>query len=255
MFLAWMLGCPSTTTDSVVQTFDVDVGCYSPAYSGANTGQIGCGLTNTLGDPVLDQRFNEELWIQAQFWGLTPSVYIFDECPGNMNALSFPEGFILFGVQLTYDTIISTGSDLPIAGVLAHEWAHQVQFLYGWMNNGDPTVRRTELEADAFSGYYMGLAKAWAGSEMDSYFQMLESLGDTNFTHPQHHGTPEERRAAGALGMEVALEVAQSGVWKSYAELHAIFGDQRRRATRDLADIPAPPEPPVPRESLYPGAQ
>jgi hypothetical protein len=205
----------------------VQVGCYSSSYAGYGSSQIGCGLLNTFGDPTFDAQFGQEVQLQGQFFGLPATVYAFNECDRSQkNALSSPQRYILFGYWLAVDTIISTGSTLPIAGILAHEWAHQAQFAFNWMNPNAATARNTELEADAFSGYYMAIAKNWAGSQLNAYFQTLSNLGDYNFNNPGHHGTPQERVQAGALGMQVGYNVLSSGQQISYAELHQLFISQ-----------------------------
>ena len=201
----------------------VQTGCYSVSYAGASAGMIGCGLINTFGDPTLDRAFGEEVYIQSIFWGLYPMVSGFDECPGNMNALAHPQGYILMGRNLTWSIIQGHGTGLPVAGVLAHEWAHQMQFKSNWIDPNQPTVRNSELEADAFSGYYMGLAKGWAGTQLETYLNLLESLGDTNFNDPQHHGTPQQRRAAGVLGLQTAFDAINRGTPYDPATLHALF--------------------------------
>lgn len=202
------------------------VGCYA---AGASYSQIGCGITNTLvGDPSVDAGFSSEITYQSGFWGGVPAtVYAFNECsPQNKNAMSFPGGTIVFGQYLAYDLLTQFGSALPIAGVLAHEWGHQVQFDYGWQNRSASTARPTELEADAFSGYYMGLAKQFAWSQINSYFAAVASFGDYNFNDPQHHGTPQERLAAARLGFDTAINALQTGRRYGYPDLHFVFTAQ-----------------------------
>jgi hypothetical protein len=202
------------------------VGCYAPAFANASAGALGCGLITSFGDPFFDQRFQQEIAIQSSFWqGVPATVYAFDECsPAQANAMALPQKLIFFGGWLVQQIIFETGSELPVAGVLAHEWGHQIQFQFGWMGQTEPTVRRTELEADMWSGYYMGLAKSWAGPQMNAYLQTLFNIGDFNFHDRNHHGTPNQRLAAGATGLDVAFRVATGGgVPLTYQELHAIF--------------------------------
>lgn len=196
-------------------------GCYAAGYQALQASDFDCGLSSTLGDPIVDQQGLQELAIQAQFWGFQVGFSPFFDCSG-ANAYSHPNGFILFGVALTQQTILSSGSTLPLAGILAHEWAHQVQFRNGYMNPNASTVRDTELEADAFSGVYMRIAKTWAGAQMSTYFATLARLGDFNFSQRSHHGTPNMRVAAGAIGM-MAGDVILSGTPRTYADLHAEF--------------------------------
>jgi hypothetical protein len=216
-------------------------GCYSPAMAGFGSEAIGCGVGVTFGDPWFDQRFVQELQLQSGFFtGFTPAVYVLDECsPQQANALSDPRGFILFGKWLASKTVIETRSELPIAGILAHEWAHQVQFRLGWMQQTEPTVRRTELEADMWSGLYMGMAKQWAGAQLDAYFQTLFQLGDYQFNSANHHGTPNQRLAAGVTGLMVAQQVLNRAMSLSYADVHYVFLQEINRILNTIAGAPA----------------
>jgi hypothetical protein len=227
IIIAFALSCDQD--EDVVKSQDrvaVQVGCWSPSYNGYGNNQIGCGLLQSFGNADLDRQFNEEVAIQRSFWsGFNPAVYLFNEC-GAKNALSFPQGYILFGMNMFYDIIYTTGSTLPNATVLAHEWAHQVQFGYGWSSNNEPTVKRSELEADAFAGYYTLLVKSWAMNHFNAVFANLYNSGDYQFNSPQHHGTPQERVSAGYLGMNTAIFALQNGITYTYADLHQIFKSQ-----------------------------
>ncbi len=219
------------------------VGCYQPAFAGAQSQQFGCGLRQTSGDFLFDQRFVQEVSIQGSFWrGVPASVFLFDECsPQQGNAYATPEGLIMMGLWFMQRTVVQTGSELPIAGIMAHEWGHQIQFRFGWMVQTEPTVRRTELEADMWSGLYMALFKSWTGLQMQSYFQTLFSIGDYNFNYPGHHGTPQQRLAAGGVGFEVARGVASLQVPFDYGALHAIFVREVTRITTTIQSAPVQP--------------
>jgi peptidase M48-like protein len=208
-------------------------GCYRPQYAGAQPSMLACGVLPNFGDPAIDSQWVQEVQIQAQFFSPVPAqVYVLDECnPSGANAFALPEGYILFGRYFAAKLIQLTGSSLPIAGVLAHEWGHRAQFEHGWMIQTEPTVRRTELEADMWSGLYMGLAKLWTGPALQSFFQTLINLGDYNFNNPGHHGTPNQRYAAGATGLTLALQLLQTGTRLSYPQIHSIFLNEVTRIT------------------------
>jgi hypothetical protein len=208
-------------------------GCYRPQYAGVQPGGLGCGVLPNFGQPTLDRQWLEEIQLQAQFFSpAQASVHVLDECdPSQANALATPDGYILFGRYLAAQLIQRTGTSLPIASVLAHEWGHRLQFTYGWMQQVEPTVRRTELEADMWSGLYMGLMKSWAGPQMQSFFQTLFDMGDFNFNHPSHHGTPNQRLAAGATGLTLAVQLIQSQQRLSAAQVHSLFLTEVTRIT------------------------
>jgi hypothetical protein len=212
------------------------VGCYAPGMSASSQDQ--CGIVSTFGDPTVDQTFSQEITIQSSFWNNIPASPLpWNDCKAP-NAESLPGGNILFGVNF-FQLLITqnNGDSLPIAGVLAHEWAHQIQFDNGWMVQTEPTVRSTELEADAFSGFYMALAKGWAWAYINDYFTTLASIGDYDFTNPSHHGTPQERVAAANLGFTTGLNAMQTAQPLSYAQLHQIFSSSIQSfSTGELLD-------------------
>jgi len=199
----------------------VFAGCYAP---NATTGNVDCGLASTLGDPNSDATFSAEVSFQGQFWdGIPANVHPWNDCNGP-NALSLPSSDILYGVNLFQQLVQAYGGDAaPISGVLAHEWGHQIQFDNGWFTSSEPTSRPIELEADAFSGFYMALGESYSWGSIDNYFSAVASFGDYDFNDPNHHGTPQERLAAAQLGFQTALQVIQAGTPVTYAELHQIF--------------------------------
>jgi hypothetical protein len=217
-----LCGCSQNQSSPPQSSTSTSVGCYAPGMTASSQGQ--CGIASTFGDPNVDSAFQQEISIQGSFWnGIPASPAPWNDCQAP-NAESLPDGSILFGVNF-FNMIVTqnNGDTLPIAGVLAHEWAHQIQFDNVWMVQTEPTVRPTELEADAYSGFYMALAKGWAWAFINDYFTTLASIGDYNFTDPSHHGTPQERVAAANLGFTTGLNVMQTGQPLSYSQLHQIF--------------------------------
>jgi hypothetical protein len=116
---------------------------------------------------------------------------------------------------------IKTYGELPVAGILAHEWGHRAQFSIGWQDYKKNAYR--ELEADAFSGYYMALAKQYAWSQIQSYYQNIYASGDYNYNNPQHHGTPDQRLQAAYLGVNTAIYAMNNGIKYTYNDLHNLF--------------------------------
>jgi hypothetical protein len=177
----------------------------------------------------------QDLPLLGQFFGVFPTFSWFDECEAtNMNALAFPGGHILFGRFMAHE-FSAGGSVLPVIAILAHEFGHMHQFANGWYAQG-PTVREFELEADAFSGFYGAMMKGWGGEDLNAYYQALFSVGDFNYNDPNHHGTPVQRLAAGALGLLVAIDVLQSGLTPTPGQLHAFFDDRIRNCIVVAAD-------------------
>lgn len=178
-------------------------------------------LGTTFGDATFDSKFNSEVVIQRQFYySAAPStiVWAWQDSPQDKNAYSFPNGSIWFGIYFS-QYLLSFG-ELAVAGFLAHEWAHQVQFKFGWTNLGNPIV---ELEADAFGGFYLGLVKYSTWSAYQSYFATVYNGGNFNFNDPQFHGTPNQRLASAYLGFNTAIYVVQNQQPLTWNQLHEIF--------------------------------
>lgn len=217
-------GCTNPQSFNYDPTAEIDngsclqmVGCLGYAGGYNNSGTIG----TTLGDPFWDQKMTEEVIIQRNFFnGISANVFILNEgSPARKNAYASPNGQILFGYHMFYYTIQTYG-ELPVAGILAHEWGHRTQFSFGW-NYAETYIQ--ELEADAFSGYYMALVKQYAWGQIQTYYQSVYATGDYNYHSPFHHGTPDQRLAAAYFGVQTAIEALNNGEPYSYVELHNLF--------------------------------
>jgi predicted metalloprotease len=93
--------------------------------------------------------------------------------------------------------------DFAVAYVLAHEYAHNVQQELGIFNaRRDPYAKPYELQADCLAGswansaYDQGILKQ---GDLDEILNTALAVGDFE-EGIQHHGTPEERRAAVLVG-------------------------------------------------------
>ena len=192
-------------------------GCYVNGLN-SNTGFGEVGMT--FNDAYYDQKFGEEINLQRSFFSNIPAnVYVlYEPSIQDKNAYASSNGDIYFGYHMFYYSIANYG-ELAVAGILAHEWGHRVQQVrFGKMEN--PLA---ELEADAFSGFYMALGKSWAWSSIQGYYANVYATGDYNFHSPNHHGTSEQRLSAAYLGVAVAQDVAQNQMQLTYEDLHSIF--------------------------------
>ena len=94
--------------------------------------------------------------------------------------------------------------------IMAHEFAHHVQFELGTFDTGpkDPSeaTRRTELMADAMASYYATHKKGLALNRKRVADALLSfySVGDCVFDSPGHHGTPLQRQRAADWGADLA---------------------------------------------------
>jgi predicted metalloprotease len=96
--------------------------------------------------------------------------------------------------------------DFAVAYVLAHEYAHNLQQELGTFDNAiGRSAKPYELQADCMAG-------TWAHSvfeagllqpgDLEEATNAALAVGDFDVANKQHHGTPEERRAALLTGYD-----------------------------------------------------
>jgi len=136
------------------------------------------------------------------------------------------EDLIVIGDGLV-ELLSETGVEDKIvwSGILAHEWAHQIQFNNpDWYSAGEIT-RTTELEADFMASYYMthkrGATYNW--KRVEDFLELFFNIGDCSFESDGHHGTPTQRMEASKLGYELAQENFPKGKILSQDEVHEAF--------------------------------
>ena len=102
-------------------------------------------------------------------------------------------------LDYTYlDYLLRAGGDYTVGFVLAHEWAHHVQHLYGIL--GRVFSIESELQADCLTGVYSRHLDAIGMLEVgdaDEAYALAEHLGDAPGTDPWHkgaHGTGDQRQ-------------------------------------------------------------
>lgn len=142
----------------------------------------------------------------ASLWGNSNPTLRFVNDNSNYNstynAISYSSGKIYYGYAIYYDAK-SKGGNIVNAMILAHEYGHQLQYIYGLPTTNESTYRPNELEADGFAGYYLrrpaGYNKS-TFSEIAAAYEFAQSIGDYATTSVNHHGTPPQRRSAVRLG-------------------------------------------------------
>jgi predicted metalloprotease len=90
--------------------------------------------------------------------------------------------------------------EFGLAYVIAHEYAHNVQFELGiYQLQPAEGVKAFELQADCMAGLW-GNAVYREGrydeQDVEQAISTAQAVGDFDFGAAQHHGTPDERRAA-----------------------------------------------------------
>jgi hypothetical protein len=168
------------------------------------------------GDRDFDYALAQTLAKLSDAFGVLPGFAYYDDYD-NYNAyatertrLNRADGTVLMGINLQKQ--LRAGRDHPdvaVAAVCSHEFGHILQYrhrLVARVNIGQPTVKRSELQADYFAGYFAGLRK----KERPNYPAAVAAVtqgefGDNNFKRRDHHGTEEERANAVVRGFNAAF--------------------------------------------------
>ena len=198
-------------------------GCALNA-SGARAMQTQNNFYESVNNEEINNLFTEYTWHLSVPSGMWPS---FAFVGGNNSRNAFatnediidgksPVGAVLFGVDLinelwSWPTLDKEANKISILAVLAHEWAHIAQF----HNNFESReTKNIELMADFMAGWSVAehedtidsLERAGsintdkkdnsARDTASGALTFLQSIGDTNFHSPDHHGAPRERLMA-----------------------------------------------------------
>lgn len=174
----------------------------------------------TTGDEVFDRQLGQAIIRLASFFGEQPAFGIVDGGEHD-NAFALPRegGNSEFGTVGIGRTLLNRLKDEDASGVsilalVAHEFGHVAQFrrdAIAVLNEGEDTVRKSELHADYLTGCYLGwLKRNEPRVRVISAGRFMESIGDKAVTSKNHHGTPDERLRATEAGFASAYEDDQS---------------------------------------------
>ncbi|MDQ1159888.1 hypothetical protein QE422_000256 [Chryseobacterium sp. SORGH_AS 447] len=149
---------------------------------------------------------NSQMTKIASMWGRSNPSLRFVNDPSNYNstynAISYSTGKIYYGYAIYYDAK-SKGGDIVNAMILAHEYGHQLQYIFGLPSVTESTARPNELEADGFAGYYLRRPNGYnqtSFTQIAAAYEFAQSIGDYQTNSAGHHGTPPQRRSAVRLG-------------------------------------------------------
>lgn len=149
---------------------------------------------------------NSQMTKIASMCGRSNPTLRFVNDPSNFNstynAISYSTGKIYYGYAIYYDAK-AKGGDIVNAMILAHEYGHQLQYIFGLPTVTESTARPNELEADGFAGYYLRRPNGYnqtSFAQIAAAYEFAQSIGDYQTTSPGHHGTPPQRRSAVRLG-------------------------------------------------------
>lgn len=101
--------------------------------------------------------------------------------------------------------------DSALAYIVAHEYAHAMQFAFGFMPEQTYVA---ELQADCLAGAYFGAIPNVEFDRNDAIeaATLAHEVGDYHFNSADHHGTPEQRFKAIAHGMKSSTKGAVAGI-------------------------------------------
>jgi hypothetical protein len=149
---------------------------------------------------------NSQMTKISGMWGRSNPTLRFVNDPSNYNstynAISYSTGKIYYGYAIYYDAK-SKGGDIVNAMILAHEYGHQLQYIFGLPSVTESTARPNELEADGFAGYYLRRPNGYnqtSFAQIAAAYEFAQSIGDYQTNSAGHHGTPPQRRSAVRLG-------------------------------------------------------
>ena len=164
-------------------------------------------LSSSIGTSSETSFMNSQNSRIASVWGrpAVPLRFVKDASNPNstFNAISYGSGKIYYGEAIYNAAKARGGSNIVNAMILAHEFAHQLQYTYGLPSRNESTARAAELEADGMAGYYLrrpnGFNKT-SFSQIAPAYEFAAAIGDNNVNSPGHHGTAPQRRSAVRLG-------------------------------------------------------
>ena len=125
--------------------------------------------------------------------------------------------------------------DVAPQAILSHEWAHHIQYAYGWFNDEVPSLdppadaaeetRYSELMADAWAAYYLTHSRGGTLRQrrVAEFLEVFYQIGDCAFSDPSHHGTPNQRMKAAEFGFDLANQAQTQGHIMSSEEFHEVF--------------------------------
>jgi len=191
-----------TESQKIDQPNDLEKVCYYVDQYWSSSSVLLTSLQNST-----DTNFmNSQMTKIASMWGRSNPTLRFVNDPSNYNstynAISYSTGKIYYGYAIYYDAK-SKGGDIVNAMILAHEYGHQLQYIFGLPSVSESTARPNELEADGFAGYYLRRPNGYnqtSFAQIAAAYEFAQSIGDYQTSSPGHHGTPPQRRSAVRLG-------------------------------------------------------
>jgi hypothetical protein len=177
-------------------------------------------IITSTGNRDFDYALAQTLSRLTDVFGVLPGFCYYDDYDGE-NAMATPgtkmrraDGTVLYGKRYLLRCMSAAESpEAVVSATCAHEFGHIVQYKYkldGRLKQGQPNVKRLELHADFFAGYFAGARKLENPDYPAAVFATNRySRGDV-VADASHHGTPQERAAAVVRGFETCYRERRS---------------------------------------------
>ncbi|GEN75442.1 metalloprotease [Chryseobacterium hagamense] len=193
---------PQTESLTIDQPNALEKVCYYVDQYWSSSSVLLTSLQNSTDTSFM----NSQMTKISGMWGRSNPTLRFVNDPSNYNstynAISYSTGKIYYGYAIYYDAK-SKGGDIVNAMILAHEYGHQLQYIFGLPSVTESTARPNELEADGFAGYYLRRPNGYnqtSFAQIAAAYEFAQSIGDYQTNSAGHHGTPPQRRSAVRLG-------------------------------------------------------
>jgi hypothetical protein len=190
-------------------------------------------LISSTGNRDFDYALAQTLSRISEIYSVLPGFSFFDDYDGE-NAFATPakrlqraDGTVLFGKRYFMRAMeVPESPEVNVIATCAHEFGHIVQYKHGLKDRlmqGQTTVKRAELNADFFAGYFAGARKLEKPEFPAAVFAANRYAHGDFHSSRGHHGTPDERAAAIVRGFETSYKERRSfadaiGISVNYAE-------------------------------------
>jgi hypothetical protein len=171
-------------------------------------------IITSTGNRDFDYALAQTLSRLSDVFGVLPGFCYYDDYDGeNAKAttatrMKRADGTVLYGKRYLIRCMsLAESPEAVVSATCAHEFGHIVQYkhkLDGRLKQGQPNVKRLELQADFFAGYFAGARKLDKPDYPAAVFATNRYSRGDHATDSSHHGTPEERAAAVVRGFETS---------------------------------------------------
>jgi hypothetical protein len=177
-------------------------------------------LIASTGNRDFDYALAQTLSRLSDLFSVLPGFCFYDDYDGPnafataATKLQRADGSVLYGKRYFLAAMSQPeGPEVVVTATCAHEFGHIVQYkhkLIEQLNQGQQTVKRSELHADFLAGYFAGTRKLQKPDYPAAVYATSRYAHGDFRSGRRHHGTPEERAAAVIRGFETAYKERRS---------------------------------------------